>query len=78
MSLNRIRKASAAKAMATTRALADQRASEVAPVLAAIRAEGITSVAGIARALTARGVPGPRGGAWHRGAVEAALRRTHH
>ncbi|MFE1602649.1 hypothetical protein [Methylobacterium sp. ID0610] len=77
MSLHLTRRASAAKAMAVTKAIADQRASAVAPILAEIRAEGITTVAGIARALTARGVPAPRGGGWHRDSVLSALRRVH-
>ncbi|WP_043749959.1 hypothetical protein [Methylobacterium nodulans] len=77
MSLNWTRRASAAKAMAVTKALADRRASDVAPILAEIQAEGITTIAGIARALTERGIPAPRGGGWRRETVLSALRRTH-
>jgi hypothetical protein len=36
----------------------------VAPVIAAIRAEGITSATGIAKALNDRGIPSARGGKW--------------
>ena len=41
-----------------------QRAADLAPILAELRAQGITTQNGIAAALNARGVPTARGGAW--------------
>ena len=43
-------------------ARANARAAELGPVLADLRATGITSLAGIAAALTERGIPTARGG----------------
>lgn len=40
------------------------RVSDLAPVLAEIRAAGTESLSGIAAALNARGIPAPRGGTW--------------
>ncbi|WP_238208442.1 recombinase family protein, partial [Methylobacterium aerolatum] len=48
------------------------RAQDLTPVIAAIRAAGTTSLGGIARALNARGIPAPRGGAWS----DVQVRRT--
>jgi DNA invertase Pin-like site-specific DNA recombinase len=42
---------------------AHQRATDLSPVLAQLRAEGITSATGMARVLTERGIPTARGGA---------------
>jgi DNA invertase Pin-like site-specific DNA recombinase len=54
------RAAAAAKA-----AQARDRAMDLAPIIAEVRAAGVTTLAGIARALAARGVPTPSGrGAW--------------
>jgi len=54
------RAAAAAKA-----AQARDRAMDLAPIIAEIRAAGVTTLAGIAKALAARGVPTPSGrGAW--------------
>jgi DNA invertase Pin-like site-specific DNA recombinase len=41
---------------------ADARAADLAPVIAELRAQGVTSLSGIARALSARSIPRPRGG----------------
>ena len=61
-------RAQAARARAEA---ARERASQVIPLVREIRAIGITSLAGIARELTQRGVPTPRGaGAWQ--AVQVA------
>jgi len=61
-------RAQAARARAEA---ARERASQVLPLVREIRAIGITSLAGIARELTRRGVPTPRGaGAWQ--AVQVA------
>jgi DNA invertase Pin-like site-specific DNA recombinase len=46
------------------RARAAARAKDLAPVIEAIRAEGITSATGIAKALNERGIPTARGGKW--------------
>ena len=40
------------------------RANDLGPVIEAIRAEGIASATGIAKALNERGIPAPRGGKW--------------
>lgn len=42
-------------------ARAAERANDLAPVLAELRAVGITSLRGLAKALTQRGIPTPRG-----------------
>jgi len=49
------------------------RAADLAPVVAAIREDGITSASGIARALNARGIPSARGGAWQAIRVQMLL-----
>lgn len=55
---------------------ASRDAFKLAPVIDAIRAEGATSLHGIAAALGTRGVPTPRGGAWTATAVRRLLART--
>ena len=55
---------------------ADRFAANVLPVVDAIRASGITTLAGIADALNARGVRSARGGKWHVSAVQNLLART--
>lgn len=62
------RVASANGALAN-RKLAEQFALNVLPVIASIRAAGITSLAGVAEALNARGVATARGGRWHAATV---------
>ena len=49
---------------AARQANAKARAADLAPIVAEIRGAGIVSLGGIARELTARGVPAARGGAW--------------
>ncbi len=44
---------------------ADQRAADLAPVLADIQAAGVTTDRGVARALNDRGILTARGGRWH-------------
>ena len=57
-------------------ARANARATELAPIIAEIRAAGTVSLNGIARALTARGVPTPRGhGVWSSVQVARVLAR---
>ncbi len=59
-------------AAAAKSAKARARAADLAPVLAEIRAAGVRTLEGMAKALTARGVPTPggRGRTWH--AVQVA------
>jgi DNA invertase Pin-like site-specific DNA recombinase len=45
-------------------ARASARTNDLMPVLAELRAAGVTSLGGIAAALNARGIPAARGGAW--------------
>lgn len=68
------RRASAKASLAARRELAKQRAVELAPILAELRAEGTTSMKGIAKALNSRGVPAARGGPWHTTSVSRLLR----
>jgi DNA invertase Pin-like site-specific DNA recombinase len=65
------RAAAAAKA-----AQAQDRAVDLAPVVAEMRAAGCRTLASLAAALNARGLPSPSGrGAWHPSAVDRLLRR---
>jgi len=63
-------------AVAAVQARADQHARQVMPVVVAIRAEGIASLNGIARALNERGVLAPRGGRWEATSVRHLLARA--
>jgi hypothetical protein len=49
---------------------------DLLPVINAIRAEGITSATGIARALNQRGIPTTRGARWHAVQVQRVLRKA--
>jgi Recombinase len=40
------------------------RALDILPVIEAVKAEGITTLARIAEILNERGIPAPRGGSW--------------
>ena len=52
-------------------------AADFASVIAAIRAEGVTALAGIAAALADRGIPSPSGrGGWHAVTVQRVLSRS--
>jgi DNA invertase Pin-like site-specific DNA recombinase len=55
---------------------ANRFAANVLPIVEAIRASGIKSFAGIARALNARGLRSARGGRWHVSSVANLLART--
>lgn len=55
---------------------ADRFAANVLPVVAAIRAAGITGYTGIAAALNSRGVSTARGGSWHASSVSNLLARA--
>jgi DNA invertase Pin-like site-specific DNA recombinase len=55
---------------------ADDRAADLAQTVAEIRAAGIATAEGIAKALNARGIPSPSGrGAWHPTTVSRLVRR---
>jgi DNA invertase Pin-like site-specific DNA recombinase len=72
-------KALAANRMAAKAITAKARryAADMAPVIAAIKTEGATSLGAIAAALTARGVPSPNGrGRWHPATVQRVLARS--
>jgi hypothetical protein len=57
-------------------ARANQMAAELAPIIAELRAAGITSKKGIAKALSARGIRTPRGdGEWRAIQVARVLAR---
>ncbi|WP_084673898.1 recombinase family protein [Methylobacterium sp. WSM2598] len=61
---------------ATRTAKANARAAQVSAVIAEIRASGITSAGGIARALTERGIPKARGSTvWRTSDVQRILAR---
>lgn len=63
-------------AVAAVKAGADRHAAQVKPVLAAIRAEGVTSLLGIAAELNARGILTARGGRWYATSVSNLLSRA--
>jgi hypothetical protein len=57
-------------------ARANERAADLAPVIAELRAAGITSLKGIAKALNERRVPTPLGNShWHPMQVSRVLKR---
>jgi DNA invertase Pin-like site-specific DNA recombinase len=58
------------------RASASAFAANVVPIVDVLRAAGVTTLAGIADALNARGVPTARGGRWHVSTVMNLLRRS--
>jgi DNA invertase Pin-like site-specific DNA recombinase len=66
----------ARRAAAAKSAQAASRAADLLPVLTEIRAAGVTTLTGIAKALTARGVPTPSGrGTWSPATVMRLERR---
>jgi DNA invertase Pin-like site-specific DNA recombinase len=52
------------------------RAGEINAVLDGLRAEGVTSLKGLARALNERSISAPRGGAWSAGQVRRVVDRA--
>ena len=64
------------RAAASNREAADQFAANVLPVIQQIRASGIRSLRGVARALTARGIKTARDGEWSAVQVADILRRV--
>jgi hypothetical protein len=65
-------------AMEALRKRADQRAADLAPIIAEIRAAGVTSYNGIAAALNEREIPTPRrgNGKWSAVQVQRVLERA--
>ncbi len=61
---------------ASIKALADQHAANVLPVIYEIRRAGVASLHQIADALNARGVTTPRGGQWYASSVRNVLERA--
>ena len=57
------------------RAVADQFAANVLPIVWEIQASGLTSLRDIAGVLNARGIRTARGGAWHSSTVRNLLQR---
>ena len=55
--------------------IADAFAANVRPIIKEIQASGVSSLRGVARALTARGIRSPRGRDWSDVQVAAVLRR---
>jgi DNA invertase Pin-like site-specific DNA recombinase len=68
-------RAASAHGAIANRKLAQQFAMNVLPVIESIRAAGITSLAGLAQALNARGVATARGGRWHAATVRRLTSR---
>jgi DNA invertase Pin-like site-specific DNA recombinase len=69
--------AKAAKAgAATNRENADRFTANTLPIIREIQASGITTLRGVAHALTARGVPSARGTPWSPVAVANIIRRS--
>jgi DNA invertase Pin-like site-specific DNA recombinase len=69
-------KAINASGIAGTINAADQHRDRVLPVVEAIRAEGTTTLAGIAGELNARGILTARGGRWHATTIRNLLARA--
>jgi DNA invertase Pin-like site-specific DNA recombinase len=59
----------------TIQATANAFAANVLPVIASIRASGVTTLQAIAEVLNTRGIPTARGGAWHASGVRNVLLR---
>src|SRR5450631_3314234 len=55
---------------------ADEFASSLIPVLQAIRATGVVTLASVAAELNRRGIRSARGGKWHRSSAANLLYRT--
>lgn len=55
---------------------ADNHARNLKPVIHALKAQGINSLGGLAKALNERGMLTPRGGAWHKTSVSNLLARS--
>ena len=64
------------RAVASIKALADQHADNVLPIIREVRRAGATSLRQIADALNARGISTPRGGRWYACSVRNTLERA--
>ncbi len=64
-----------AKSLNARQARAKAGASLLAPTIAELQAAGVTSYAGLAKALNERGITPPRGGQWHPMGVARLLER---
>jgi DNA invertase Pin-like site-specific DNA recombinase len=62
-------------AVNTIKLKADNHAANLKPVIEALKATGITSLGGIAKALNERGMLTPRGGTWHKTSVSNLIAR---
>ncbi|MBT3066113.1 recombinase family protein [Rhodoferax sp. U11-2br] len=62
-------------ALSAIKLKADSHATNLKPVIESIKAEGITSLGGIAKALNERGMLTPRGGVWHKTSVSNLMTR---
>lgn len=58
------------------KAAADDFSANVAPIIAQVRRSGVSTLQGIADALTARGIPTARGGKWHPATVRNVEKRA--
>lgn len=63
--LGRPKGADTSAAVAAIKEGARAHAENVRPIIEAIKAAGVTTLAGIAQALNARGIKSPRNGSWH-------------
>jgi DNA invertase Pin-like site-specific DNA recombinase len=61
---------------AANKAKADRFAANVVPIIHQVKASGVTTLRGIAGALTARGIPTPRGREWSAPQVANVLKRA--
>jgi hypothetical protein len=66
----------AAHGKATQTAKADAREADLMPIVAEIRADGMTSLRQLANGLNERGIRTPRGGQWTAQQVKNLLART--
>jgi DNA invertase Pin-like site-specific DNA recombinase len=64
------------RAVASIKALADQHAANVLPVIREIQRAGASSLHEVANALNARGIATPRGGSWYAKSVSNMLARA--
>jgi len=69
------RQLGSARGVTVRKAQADSRARDIAPEVAALQAEGATTLRALAAGLTAKGVKAPRGGDWSAIQVSRELKR---
>ncbi len=73
--LGAVRDAGRALAIKARRAKASAHAADLAPIIADLRASGVTTLAALAERLNAENIPAARGGAWSPVQVSRALSR---